>query len=338
MLTTNTLQMIPVDSPQAVAAAQGSRPIVNKKTGQTVIVNGRGMVVNSMLKRDEWKEFDTAVVAAARNRLMAINTLRDVGLERRLGGIGTLISQWHQASEMTAANVNMTGQSNGEQDRVDFKLAGVPVPVIFKDFNIGMRQLQAGRQNGDQIDVSNVSAASIVVAESLENMLFNGSSVTLNSTAIYGLTTHPYRSTDTATNYGGGDWGTATNVKGTVVGMMSAAAANGFHGPYGLFVANTQYFQMLVDVSATDRTPLQRVSELPGINFVQPSDWLADGVVVLVQLTPDVVDVAIAQDLTVVEWMSGDGMVGNFKAITIAVPRIKAEYGNKAGVVHATGA
>ena len=31
-------------------------------------------------------------------------------------------------------------------------------------------------------------------------------------------------------------------------------------------------------------------------------------------------------------------MVGNFKAITIAVPRIKAEYGNKAGVVHATGA
>ena len=45
-------------------------------------------------------------------------------------------------------------------------------------------------------------------------MLFNGSSVTLNSTAIYGLTTHPYRATDTATNYGGGDWGTATNVKG----------------------------------------------------------------------------------------------------------------------------
>ena len=34
-------------------------------------------------------------------------------------------------------------------------------------------------------------------------------------------------------------------------------------------------------------------------------------------------DVAIAQDLTVLEWMSGDGMVGNFKAITIAVPRIK---------------
>ena len=52
---------------------------------------------------------------------------------------------------------------------------------------------------------------------------------------------------------------------------------------------------------------------------------------------PDVVDVA-AQDLTVLEWMSGDGMVGNFKAITIAVPRIKPSTATRPGVVHATGA
>jgi hypothetical protein len=119
---------------------------------------------------------------------------------------------------------------------------------------------------------------------------------------------------------------------------MKAAASDGFHGPYGVFVANTQYFQTLNNISATDETPLARLLKLPKIEFVEPSDWLADGAVVLFQLTPDVVDIAMAQELTTLEWVSGDGMVGNFKVLTIAVPRIKSEYANKSGIVHATAA
>lgn len=333
----SNLSMIPADAPEALQAAQGSRPYVNKQ-GKVVVVNGRGMVVNSILRKDEWQEIDSAVIQAARNRLNGIRILQERGLTKRLGGMGTLISQWHQASEMTAANVNMTGQSRGEQDQVDFKLAGVPVPVIFKDFSFGIRTLDAGRRLGNDLDTSNATAAAAVVAESLENMLFNGSDVTLNATKIYGLTTHPHRNTDTATNYGGGDWGTATNVVPTIVGMMKAAAADGFHGPYGVFVSLTQYFQALNNISATDETPLQRVLKLPKIEFVEPSDWLTDGAVVLFQLTPDVVDVATAQDLTTLEWVSGDGMVGNFKVMTIAVPRVKSEYASKSGIVHATAA
>lgn len=331
---TNESQIVPVDS--MAKNAMGSRPFI--RNGQVVIQNARGLVTNSILRKDEWKELDDAIVQASRNRLNGIRILRERGLRKNLGGMGTLISQWHQASEMTAAAVNMTGQSSGDQGAVDFKLAGVPVPVIFKDFGFGMRTLEAGRRMGNQLDTSNASAAAIVVAESLENMLFNGSDVTLNGTKIYGLTTHPSRNTDTASNYGGGDWGTVTNISKTVIGMMAAAAADGFHGPYGVFVSNTQYFQTLADISGTDQTPLTRLLALPKVEFVEASDWLADGAVVLVQLTPDVVDIAIAQDITTVEWLSGDGMTANFKAMTIAVPRVKAEYASKSGVVHATGA
>lgn len=332
----NQPQIVPVEN--LAQNALGSRPLINKKTGQVIIQNDRGLVMNSILRKDEWKELDDAVIQASRSRLNGVRILRERGLTKRLGGMGTLISQWHQASEMTPANVNMTGQSRGEQDQIDFNLAGVPVPVIFKDYGFGKRTLEAGRRMGNQLDTSNAFAASIVVAESLESMLFNGSPVSLNGTNIYGLTNHPSRNTDTAGNYGGGDWGTATNIKSTIIGMMAAAAAAGFHGPYGVFVANNQYFQTLESISGTDETPLARVMALPGIEFVKPSDWLADGAVLLVQLTPDVVDIAIAEDIMTVEWVAGDTMSVNFKVLTIAVPRVKAEYAGKSGVVHATGA
>jgi len=323
----------------ASAGFMGSRPLrVNTQTGIVQIANGRGLQVNSLLKRDEWKEFDDAVVEAARQKLSAIARLRGLGLTKRLGGLGTLVSYYHQASEMTAASVSITGQATGESDRVEFNLAGVPIPVIFKPFSIGSRQLAAARQNGDQIDTSNVSAAARVVAESYENMLFNGSGVVLAGQSIYGFTTHPSRATDTATNYGGGDWTTATNIEKTVIGMMSAAAGRGFRGPFGLFVARHQYFEMLNEISATDLKPLQRVEQLPGMSFVEWSDWLVTGSVVLVQLTNDVVDLAEAQDIMVVEWMSGDGSVANFKVMMVGAPRVKSEFASKAGIVHATGA
>lgn len=147
----------PTILPAQTAEFMGSRPIVNKRTGQVMIANDRGIRVNSILRRDDWKEFDAAVVEAARNKLSAVQILRGRGLEKRLGGIGSLVSYYHQASQMTAASVSMTGQSNGENDRVEFNLAGVPIPVIFKPFSIGTRQLQADRMSGNQIDTSNVT-------------------------------------------------------------------------------------------------------------------------------------------------------------------------------------
>ena len=87
----------------------GSRPIVNARTGEVKIVTGRGLQVNSILRKDEWQELDQAVVEAAKTRLVAVNHLRQRNLVQPLGSIGTLTSQWNVTSAMAAANVNMTG-------------------------------------------------------------------------------------------------------------------------------------------------------------------------------------------------------------------------------------
>lgn len=348
-------QIFDAHSHDGLEALEGSRPFLMARQGASTVavhngkpsINGnplmqirtaRGLVVNSLLRKDEWELLDNAVVEAARQRLNGIADLRRLGLVQNLGGLGTLISQWNQASEMSAANVSITGQAPGDRDRVDYQLAGVPVPVIFKDYVIGRRQLEASRRLGSGIDTSHAFAAARVVSEGIENMLFNGSSVVLNGNAIYGYTTHPDRFTDTAANVGGGDWGTIGNIVSTVLGAITQLNLQSHYGPYGIYVANTQYIQALETYTdGSGQTALARVEMLPNISFMKPSDWLADGVMVMVQLTPDTVDLGEAQGLTNLEWTSGDNLTGYFKVMQVAVPRIKSDHAGNSGVAHITG-
>lgn len=332
-------QVLDLHTPSGLAAAQGYRPFYTKN-GVARIRTNRGLEVNSLLRKDEWEELDREVIQAARLRLKMAGHLVERGLVHRLGSIGTLVSQWNTGSEMGEANVSLSGRVKGEQDIQDFNLQGVPVPIIFKDFQIGTRTMEAARRMGEAIDMTNAAEAGRVVAEKLESIIVDGASVTLNGATIYGYTNHPNRNTDTATNYGGGDWGTIANIRATVIGMINAANADRHYGPFGLYAAPTQYNQALERYTdGSGETALESVLKLPQIEYFEPGDFLADGEVVLVQLTRDVVDIALLDtQIQVLEWMSGDGMTGHFKVMMVAVPRIKSDYNDRSGVVHATGA
>lgn len=339
----NEVQVLELHSAEAQKALVGGRPTVNKRSGQVTIRTARGMMINSALRKDEWEELDRAIVQAAVQPLVIVEALRSRGLTRTLGGIGTMIAQYNQASEMTAANISLRGHASGEKDLVDFSLVGVPVPIIFKEFEIDTRYLESSRRLGDSIDVANGAAAARVVAEKIEDLAINGdTSINLNGSTIYGLTTHPNRNTDTATNYGGGDWGTVTNVLPTIAGMVAAAQGDGYYGPYGVFVSNTQYNQasLVYFTDGSNSTPRTRIMGMPQIEFFLPSAQLADGVVVLVQLTRDVIELAFVEaywPITNLEWTSGDSMLNMFKVLSVYVPMVKSAFAGKSGIVHATG-
>jgi uncharacterized linocin/CFP29 family protein len=337
-----TANVLSINTQMGQAALNGgSRPIINSKSGEVKIMTPRGLQINSLLSKEEWTELDAAVIAAARSRLSGVAMLRRHGLTKRLGGLGTLVSQWGLSSAMTAATVNLTGQGKGENDLPETVLKGVPVPVIFKEFSIGARTLEASRRLGDSLDVTAGVEAARVVAEAEESLLIDGSlAISLNGDVIFGLTSHTYRNTDTAANYGGGDWGTISNILPTIAGMIAAAQGDGFYGPYGILAYPTQYNQAALSfyTDGSGQTALQRILAIAGIADVTMCAGLAAGEVVLFELSPLVVDWAEALPLQTLEWASGDGMVSHFKVMTVATPRVKADYANASGVVHATGA
>lgn len=326
---------------------KGRRPLVNTEDGKMVVNDAGfpvigyrgGIAVHSLLRKTEWEELDRAVIGMVKLRLSGIQDLKDAGLVQPLGGLGTMVSQWNIGSEKIAADVTMDGRTRGNRDRVNKKLYGVPVPIISSEYQIGARELEASRRLGNALDVTEAQESAAAVAEELETILFSGySAINVGGSTIYGYTSLSGRLTDTATNFGGGDFGTISDIVPTFTGWLTQLAARRYHGPFGCYIANTQYHQMLAFYTdGSGETALQRVLRLPQIKFVKPSDFLSDGVQVGAQLTQNVVDLAIALDVTNREWEEDDGSGLNYKVMTAAVPRLKVDHAGYAGIVHVTG-
>lgn len=337
------LQVAPVGNEGFVPMKHGARPILRKKSAVAHIRTPRGMMVNSALLRDEWIELDRQVLQPAQSILRIVNILQARGLTRRLGGLGTMLAQYNTVGEMTPANISLSGHASGQKDLVDYNIDGVPVPVIFKEFELDERYLQSSRRMGDGVDMTNGVAAARVVFEKMEDLVLRGDTrINLNGKTIYGLTNHPSINTDTASNYGGGDWGTIDNVTKTVAGMIAAAKADFHYGPYGLFVASTQYNQAQTSYFTNmDSTPLGRLRTWQDIAFVEELPGLTDGQIMLVELSTDVVELAYVPGFfpaTNLEWTSGDGMLNNFKVLSVMTVIVKSDYNSRSGIVLATGA
>ena len=319
----------------------GSRPMVVNAEQHVLVRTPRGLMVNSLLRENEWKEVDMAALAAARYPLRVVSGLRRRGLVRRLGGLGTLVSQWYMRSEVTPAHVSMTGQG-ALRDLPDLRTAGVPVPVISKEFAIDARSLEASRRLGDGLDVSAAEEAARVVAEAYDDLVLNGNTTIVTSgMSVYGLRSHPNRNTDTAASFGGGVWSASTdNPVKTVAGMINAAMTDRHYGPYMVYVGQKQYNDAALTFysDGTAQTPMQRIESLPQVEGVEMLPNLPDGEVLLVQMTSDVVRLAEALDLQVREWTSPDGMTSVFRVMLVGTVEVKARYDGKSGIVHATGA
>jgi len=329
----------------AGAARRGFRPLWDQKKqefatndqGLVQVVNSHGYVTNSLLRKDEWEALDMAVVQAARTRLNAIQRLQDLGLVHRLDSIGILASQWNVSSEMTRATVNLTGQSAVDRDLSDFLLKGVPVPVIHKGFAVGERTLEASRRLGEGIDVSNAYEASRVVAEELERMFFDGyPDIELNGQNILGVKNEANVNTESTSK----DFGTVSNIADKFSLMIDAEATDNFYGPFEFWVYSTQYTELTTQFysDGSGQTPLQRMMSMRQVSNIHPADYLSAGEIVAVQMTPNVIDLALHSLNTLVEWTSDDGMSHNFKVMTIAVPRVKSTYAGKSGICYGTNA
>jgi len=196
--------------------------------------------------------------------------------------------------------------------------------------------LLASRSLGQPLDLAQAERAARLVAEQTEAILFNGASVTVGGGTIQGYTTASNRNTGSLT----ADWTTATGeqVKDDVLSMVTALVGDNMYGPYWLYVP-TDYFVALGDdfKSNSDKTTMQRILEIPGVEQVKASSNLtggASGEVVLVQPTRDVVDLVIGAQPTTVQWETEGGMVSNFKVLSIMIPRIKSDANSQSGIAH----
>jgi len=299
-----------------------------------------GVHQNALLRKYEWEEIDASVVDVVRTTLVAAADFQRLGLIRPLGGLGTTVSVYEQLGDMTDAEVSMEGITRTQQDQPDYTPQSVPVPIIHKDFSFTARHLAASRRLGDAIDTTAAQTAARRVRDKIESMIFNGDSLSMKGYSIQGFTTKTQRITKTAAECGGGDFATEGNPYKVAVGGIGFLAAAGFTGRYGVYVARTQYHEMLHRL--TDGSSLSEyqaiLNGIPEIDFIRPADALTAGSVVIWQLSSDVADLAVAQDIVTLQWDMMGGMKTEFKVMTALVPRVKHDANGACGVLHVTGA
>jgi uncharacterized linocin/CFP29 family protein len=239
---------------------------------------------------------------------------------------------------MSAAITSLDGLSRSANDRQEFELDGIPLPITHKDFFLNLRVLAASRERGEALDTLQARTAARVCAEQLENMLFNGGS-TWGGKTIYGYTTHPNRNTS---GFGSnGDWGqaakTGENILTDVQTMLGVLKGDRFYGPYWIYVPADAAVKLTGDFKAeSDKTILQRLLEIPDILGIRVADQLATSNVVMVQATEDVTCWVQGEPLQTIQWDEYGGMQLNFKVMTIAAPLIRSDIADRSGVYHMT--
>lgn len=289
------------------------------------------------LRKDEWKSFDEALVEEGVIRLRGVADLVGAGLVSTIAnGLGKTVREWEKVTDMFPAEVSMDGNVRTEQDRQEFQLLQLPLPITHKDFFLNLRTMMASRERGESLDTTQIRTAGRLIAEQTENLLFNGSSKSFGGLSIFGYTTHPDRN---SAGYGATDWDdpttTGNEMLTDLLTMIAGLETDRFFGPYWLYVSSGASVNLEDDFKAnSDKTIRQRLLEVDQLSRIQVADQLAAATVVLVQGTRDVAEMIQGEPLQTVQWDINGGFTINFKAFTINVPLVKSDVTGRSGVFH----
>lgn len=304
------------------------------------------------IPKGAWIQLDTAIMKAARLRLSAWT---DLASRNRIGGfdaMAKLTYEYQAVSDPGEAVVDMEGVAEGRADRPLYLLRSLPLPIIHSDFYFSKRELAAMRSSGQPVNTTMGEAAARRVAEMAEQILIGtqagltfgtqtaGYPAHDGTSTIYGYTTFPARVTKTTNRAPTGS--NPDQVVADVLDMIELAQSNRFFGPYMLY-HSTNYTRYLNDdyyrsgSTAMSRTLRERITDVSDILGIKRLDYLTSGSqMLLVQMTPDVVQAIEGMPITTVQWESKGGMQTNFKVMAIMVPLFRSDYYGRTGIVHGT--
>lgn len=321
-----------IATPNAMFSGLGGNLALQKLRANNYDID-KALRTNATLPKDAWIAIDKVVLEVAATRLIGIADLRTHGLTRDLTalGLGVMHDYWQTMSEGGDAEQSMSGITAGAENTVAFDEQTIPLPITFVDFRIPIRKLIAMENYGSPIDTTMVAQATRKVIEKLEDTLFNGSSVVSGGNSLYGYIDYP----DANEVALAGDWDTTpANAEKDVILLIAACEAARHYGPFILYVHSDEWNDLRQRQTNIDKTYLDIIKGMAGIEDVKTSDALAAQSIVLVEMTRETVDLDTAVDIKVVEWETHGGMQTNFKVMAVVAPRVKSDYDGRCGVAY----
>jgi uncharacterized linocin/CFP29 family protein len=331
------------------------RPFINERNQSCVtvtkrtpngspVLNGEGKPVKetfvtnapSYLRVREWIELDQAIMEAVYTTPMRLfNDLRARGDAVTIpNGMGKSAYEYQKMTDIGPATTSMDGVRESDNDAPAFDIAGIPLPLVHKDFQFTARQIAITRNGGQPLDTVMARLAARKVMEEVEKMTAGSQTFAYGGYNIYGYTNFPARMTQTLTAPSSSNHPTTVS---EILSMRKKLTDKAFQGPFRVYMspAWNQYLdEDYVASGVRTDTLRQRILAVDGIQSVETSYWLTGNAILMVQMTPDVAQAVVGMDVTTLQWPSKGGMLVNFKIIAMMVPLLRADINSITGIVH----
>ena len=259
------------------------------------------------LTSEQWEKIDNAVEETGRRALVG---RRIVPLLGPLGA-GTQVVPDDVYRDADVGGVDLLGESDlGIVHGGDRRY--LAVPLLYKDFRLHWRDLEAARIGGVPLDTGPAVAAASVVARTEDDVIFNG-----NPRLGYeGLLTASGRGVLPMS-----DWAAMGRAFQDVVTATQHLTDGGFYGPYAVVASPRLYAAMNRVYENTGVLEIEQVQKLASAG-VYRSAALPDGRAVVVATGASNMDLVVAQDLAVA-YVSTENLNHIFRVLESLVLRIK---------------
>lgn len=307
-----------------------------KSRFRTVVTN-----TPATLMKDQWMQMDQAVVRAARPGLRVWGDIVGAGLTYNVpNGMSITVIQHQSMTDAGEATLSMDALRETNRDRVLYDIVNLPLPIVSSDFSFSLREILVSRNQRLPLDTTMVEQATRKCVEQIEKLTLGVTdSYSYGGGTIYGLTNHSDRITKTLTLPTDASWTPETLVN-EVLDMIQSLQDIFFNGPYGVWVSPSWTKYLDADYSSTygGKTLRMRLTDIDDIRFWRKADYLTGYQVLVVQLTPDVIQAVTGMRLQTIQWDSHGGLQKNFKIMGIMVPRLKSNSDGNTGIAHGVGA
>lgn len=252
----------------------------------------------------EWSRIDEAVVSTARRTLVGRKIIDVLGPL----GSGVYSIPYSVFSGKSSTGIDMVGENEDFMVEASHR-ATINLPMLYKDFKIMWRDVEADRHLGLPIDVSTAAVASNFVAVQEDNLIFNGNA----ELGHQGLFTAAGRQTLAIS-----DWNEVGSALADVVKAVGALSEAGHYGPYAMVVSPILYGRMVRVFGNTGMLELDQVKALitGGVYY---SNVISGAKAVVVATGSQNLNLAVGQDM-VTSYMGPTNMNHVFRVLeTIAL-------------------
>ncbi len=263
------------------------------------------------LTEQEWQAIDEAVLRTAKANLVGRRFLKLYGPL----GLGVQAVWVDQYRGVTPGLLTTYGEEGEEVEIEPENRTLVPLMMLYKDFRVFWRDIATARELGTPLDTSAASAAAAMLARAEDQLILRGAP---DVPGIMTVSGHASVAKE-------GMWEEPGSGLATVARAREVLVGNAAMGPYALVLSPDLYARLLRVMGQGGRLEIEILQSVADAGVFQ-TPVLGQGEGVLISTSPDVADLAIAQDMRVA-YKGAENLNHSMRIFESLAPRIRRPQG-----------